>query len=89
MNNAEGKSLCISVIVPVYNTEKYLKKCIRSIIDQTYRELDIILVDDGSTDASGKICDEAAESDSRVRVIHKENAGLVSANRYNSFQRTV
>lgn len=81
MNSVKEKSLYISVIVPVYNTEKYLRKCIRSIINQTYRNLDIILVDDGSTDASGKICDEAAENDSRVRVIHKENAGLVSARR--------
>ncbi len=65
----------VSVIVPVYNTEKYLRKCIDSIVEQTYTNLDIILVDDGSTDASGVICDEYAGKDSRIRVIHKENEG--------------
>lgn len=69
----------ISVIVPVYNVEKYLRQCLDSIINQTYRNLDIILVDDGSTDKSGAICDEYAEKDSRIRVIHKENGGLSSA----------
>ena len=65
----------ISVIVPVYNVEKYLDKCIQSIADQTYRNLEIILVDDGSPDRCGAICDEWAARDSRVRVIHKENGG--------------
>lgn len=65
----------ISVIVPVYKVEKYLDKCIRSIADQTYRNLEIILVDDGSPDRSGAICDEWAEKDSRIKVIHKENGG--------------
>ena len=69
----------ISVIVPVYNVEKYLRQCLDSIINQTYRDLDIILVDDGSKDNSGAICDEYAEKDSRIRVIHKENGGLSSA----------
>lgn len=65
----------ISVIVPVYKVEPYLNKCLRSITEQTYRNLEIILVDDGSPDRSGAICDEWAAKDSRVRVIHKENGG--------------
>ena len=69
----------ISVIVPIYNVEKYLCKCIESIINQTYKNLQIILVDDGSTDNSKKICDEYAKLDSRIKVIHKSNGGLISA----------
>lgn len=69
----------ISVIVPVYNVEQYLRQCLDSIINQTYRNLEIILVDDGSTDNSGAICDEYAQIDDRVKVIHKENGGLSSA----------
>lgn len=69
----------ISVIVPIYNVEKYLKKCIESIINQTYKDLEIILVDDGSTDDSGKICDEYASKDTRIKVIHKVNGGQSSA----------
>ncbi len=69
----------ISVIVPVYNVEKYVDKCIESIINQTYKNLEIILVDDGSTDNSGKICDEYAKADSRVVVMHKNNGGLSDA----------
>lgn len=69
----------ITVIVPVYNVEGYLKKCIESIIRQTYRNLEIILVDDGSLDGSGRICDDYAGRDSRIVVIHKENGGLSDA----------
>ena len=69
----------ISVVIPVYNTEKYLPRCIESVLAQTYRDLDVILVDDGSPDNSGKICDEYAEKDGRVRVFHKENGGVSSA----------
>lgn len=69
----------VSIIVPVYNVENYLKRCIESIINQTYNHLEIILVDDGSTDNSGAICDEYSQKDSRIRVIHKENGGLSSA----------
>ena len=69
----------ISVIVPIYTTEKYLRKCFDSIINQTYKNLQIILVDDGSTDNSGKICDEYATKDSRIQVIHKQNAGVTAA----------
>ena len=69
----------ISVIVPVYNVEYYLKQCLDSIVNQTYRNLEIILVDDGSTDSSGDICYEYAQIDARIKVIHKENGGLSSA----------
>jgi glycosyltransferase involved in cell wall biosynthesis len=69
----------ISVIVPVYNVEPFLRRCINSIISQTYRNLEIILVNDGSTDNCGKICDEYAKNDNRVVVIHKDNGGLSSA----------
>lgn len=70
----------ISVIVPVYNVEKYFQRCIESIIGQTYQNLEIILIDDGSTDSSAKMCDDYAKKDSRIIVIHKENSG-VSASR--------
>ncbi len=69
----------ISVIVPVYNVEDYLQRCIDSILCQTYKKLEIILVDDGSTDNSGKICDDNAKIDSRILVIHKVNGGLSDA----------
>ena len=69
----------ISVIVPIYNTELYLDKCMQSILNQTYRNLEIILVDDGSTDNSSQMCDLYAGKDSRIRVIHKENGGQSSA----------
>lgn len=69
----------ISVIVPVFNVEVYLDRCIRSIVGQTYDNLDIILVDDGSSDQSPVLCDRWAEKDNRIRVIHKENGGVSSA----------
>ena len=69
----------ISVIVPVYKVEQYLDKCVRSIVDQTYRNLEIILVDDGSPDACPAMCDSWVERDCRIQVIHKENGGLSSA----------
>ena len=69
----------ISVIVPVYRVEKYLDRCLRSITEQTYRNLEIILVDDGSPDRSGAICDAWAAKDSRILVVHKENAGAGAA----------
>lgn len=68
-----------SIIVPVYNVELYLKKCIDSVLGQTYREYELILIDDGATDRSGVICDEFAEKDGRIRVIHQSNFGLSSA----------
>ena len=69
----------ISIIVPVYNVEKYLNRCIDSILVQTYQNIEVLLIDDGSPDDSGKICDEYALIDSRVRVFHKENGGVSSA----------
>lgn len=73
------EEVLVSVIIPVYNVEKYLKNCVESVLNQTYRKLDIILVDDGSTDLSGKICDELGNCDKRVTVIHKQNGGLSDA----------
>ena len=69
----------ISIIVPVYKTEKYLDKCIESILNQTFKDFELILVDDGSPDNCGKICDEWAKKDDRIVVIHKENGGVSSA----------
>ena len=69
----------ISVIVPVYKVEKYLDRCVESIVNQTYKNLEIILVDDGSPDNCGAMCDKWAEKDSRIKVIHKENGGLSDA----------
>ncbi len=74
MNNTNNPK--VSVIIPVYNVEQYLDRCINSIIHQTYANLEIILVDDGSTDTSGYMCDEWKQKDSRISIIHKENAGL-------------
>ena len=69
----------ISVIIPVYNSEKYLRACLDSVINQTYKHLDIILINDGSTDQSGYICDEYAKKDSRIKVIHQNNQGVSAA----------
>ena len=75
MNYTEG----ISIVVPVYNCEKYVGKCIRSILKQTYSNWNLILVDDGSTDRSGAVCDRFAQKDDRITVIHQENKGSVEA----------
>ncbi len=69
----------ISIIIPVYNVEKFLCRCLDSVINQTYRNLEIILIDDGSTDESGKICDEYVLKDSRIRVLHQDNKGVSAA----------
>lgn len=69
----------ISVIVPVYNAEKYLQRCVDSILKQSFTDFELLLIDDGSHDRSGELCDEYAEKDNRVRVFHKENGGVSSA----------
>ncbi|MBQ7359870.1 MAG: glycosyltransferase family 2 protein [Lachnospiraceae bacterium] len=69
----------VTIIIPVYNIEDYLGRCVRSVLSQTYQNLEILLVDDGSTDGSGKLCDELAKEDSRIQVFHKENGGSSSA----------
>lgn len=69
----------ISVIIPVYKVEKYLNRCVDSVLNQTFRDLEVILVDDGSPDRCPQICDAYAKKDNRVRVIHKENGGLSDA----------
>ena len=76
MNNSE---ILVSIIIPVYQAKEYLNKCIESIISQTYSEWEIILVDDGSTDGSDFICDEYANKNNRIKVIHKSNGGVSSA----------
>lgn len=75
----EQKEPLVSVIIPVYNVEDYLERCVESVIKQRYSNLEILLVDDGSTDNSGKLCDKLAENDNRIRVIHKANGGLSDA----------
>jgi len=73
------KEELITVIVPIYKVEKYLEKCIDSILNQTYRNLEIILIDDGSPDKCGEICDEYEKKDERIKVIHKQNEGVSKA----------
>lgn len=72
----------VSIVVPVYNVEKYLKKSIESILNQTYKNVEILLVDDGSTDSSGQICDSFSKVDPRIRVFHKANGGLSDARNF-------
>lgn len=79
MRSIEGGKKMISIIIPVYNVELYLDRCIESVVRQTYHNLEIILVDDGSTDSSGERCDVWRKKDSRIKVIHKENGGVSSA----------
>ena len=69
----------VSIVIPVYNVEKYLEECVDSVINQSYPNLEIILVDDGATDSSGRMCDEYATVDPRIRVIHRQNGGLSAA----------
>ena len=71
--------MLISIIIPVYNVELDLEKCLESIINQTYKNIEIILIDDGSTDNSGKICDIYAEKDCRIELLKQENSGVCSA----------
>ena len=79
---SEKGSELISVIVPIFNIKEYVEKCIKSIVEQTYTNLEIILVDDGSTDGSGEICDQFALQDDRITVFHKTNGGLSDARNY-------
>lgn len=72
-------SVLVSVVIPVYNVEQYLKECVDSVLNQTYSDCEIILVDDGSTDNSGKLCDDYLSVDNRIKVIHRENGGLSAA----------
>ena len=72
----------ISVIVPVYNVEKYIERCVKSLIGQSYKNIEVLLIDDGSTDKSGDICNSLVSLDSRLRVYHKKNGGLSSARNY-------
>ena len=69
----------ISIIIPVYNVKKYLEGCLKSVINQTYKNLEIIVVDDGSTDGSSEVCDEFGEKDTRIKVLHQENIGVAAA----------
>ena len=79
MSSKINNSPLISVIIPVYNVEPFLKKCVESVCHQTYKNLEIIIVNDGSTDQSGKICEELAQKDTRIKILHKNNGGLSSA----------
>ena len=79
VDNAYDQIELVSIIIPVYNIEQYIERCLKSVIGQTYRSLEIIIVDDGSTDRTGVIADNYAELDSRIRVIHKKNGGVSSA----------
>ena len=69
----------VSIIVPVYNVEKYVEECVQSLLTQSYKKLEIILVDDGSLDKSGEICDNLSLKDNRIKVLHKKNGGLSDA----------
>lgn len=73
------KNIKVSIVIPVYNASKYLSKCLDSVINQSYRDIEIILVDDGSTDNSGKICDDYADNDKRIAVLHGKNSGVSTA----------
>ena len=72
----------VSIVVPIYNTEQYISKCIESLINQTYKNLEIILIDDGSTDNSFNICKKYQKEDERIKLFHKENGGVSSARNY-------
>jgi glycosyltransferase involved in cell wall biosynthesis len=79
LRGGENMEDLISIIVPIYNVEQYLKRCVNSLINQTYKNIEIILVDDGSLDNCPKLCDEYAKKDSRIKVVHKQNGGLSDA----------
>ncbi len=79
MNCNFKECIKISFIVPIYNVEKYIYQCVRSIMDQSYHNIEIILVNDGSPDKSGKIIDRLAKTDERIKVVHQKNAGVSAA----------
>lgn len=79
MKYSEVGDIFFSVVIPVYNVKDYLEKCVESVLGQTFENFEVILVDDGSSDGCSGLCDRYAGKDNRVRVIHKENGGLVSA----------
>lgn len=83
-----GRDMLLSVVVPIYNVSEYLEPCIDSILAQTYQSLEILLIDDGSTDSSPQICDEYAKQDCRIHVIHQQNGGLVQARKTGVEQAT-
>ena len=74
--------LLVSIIVPVYNVKDYVFECLKSLVEQSYETIEIIVVDDGATDGSGDICDDFAKNDKRVKVFHKKNGGLSSARNF-------
>ena len=80
--NRKDESDLVSVVIPVYNVKKYLRRCVKGVLAQTYKNLEIILVDDGSTDGSSQLCDELFKEDERIVVFHKQNGGLSSARNY-------
>lgn len=82
MKNSDNSKVDVSVIIPIYNVKSYLERCVDSVINQTYKNIEIVLVDDGSTDGSSKLCDEIKLRDERIKVYHKENGGLGSARNY-------
>lgn len=82
LSNSEFLKGVLTVIIPVYNVEEYVEECLNSVIGQTYKNLQILLVDDGSTDSSGEICEQFALKDKRIQVLHKENGGLADARNY-------
>ena len=79
MVKSENKRSLVSVVVPVYNTGRYLSECIDSILSQTHKNIEVLLIDDGSTDGSGELCDKYAKKDNRITVVHQENSGVSSA----------
>ena len=79
LTHMPASNVRLSIIIPVYNVEQYLQNCVQSVITQTYQDLQVILVNDGSTDSSGILCDQLAQQDCRIQVVHKENGGLSSA----------
>ena len=80
--NDNISSPLVSIIVPIYNVEQYLPACLDSLVNQTLQDIEIILVDDGSTDKSGQICEEYAQKGKRITVLHKKNGGLSDARNY-------